>query len=94
MMLIEGEELKQIIIGFWNDVDRYVDGDISLSDIIGIIDDMPTIEPESQIVRCKDCKWRNVYQFPPKYDERDYCDKHEKNCERRWLLLMGRKGNR
>lgn len=37
---------------------------------------LPSAQPE--IIFCKDCKWRNVYQFPPKYDERDYCDKHEK----------------
>ncbi len=33
---------------------------------------------QPEVIRCKDCKWRNVYQFSPKYDERDYCDKHEK----------------
>ena len=77
MRLIEGEELKQIVIGVWNDIDRYVEGDISLSDIIGIIDDMPTIEPE--IIRCKDCKyhthmwyceaWNNSPGFPAVSDE-------------------------
>lgn len=54
MRLIEGEELKQIVIGVWNDIDRYIEGDISLSDIIGIIDDMPTIEPR------KKGKWINI----------------------------------
>lgn len=41
-----------------------------------IVEKVPSAELE--IIRCKDCKWRNVYQFPPKYDEKDYCDKHEK----------------
>ena len=45
-------------------------------DIPSKIKYLPPALPE--VIRCKDCKWRNVYQFPPKYDERDYCDKHEK----------------
>lgn len=36
----------------------------------------PSAQPE--IIRCKDCKHRNRYRFPPQYDERDYCEKHEK----------------
>lgn len=43
---------------------------------VALIEALPSAEAE--IIHCKDCKWRNVYQFPPKYDERDYCDKHEK----------------
>ena len=54
MGLINSEELKQIVIGVWNDIDRYVEGDISLSDIIGIIDDMPTIEPEPHWIPCSE----------------------------------------
>jgi len=54
MRLINSEELKQIVIGVWNDIDRYVEGDISLSDIIGIIDDMPTIEPEPHWIPCSE----------------------------------------
>ena len=41
-------------------------------------------DPESEwveIVRCKDCKYKNVYRFPPKYDERDYCVKHGKTVD-------------
>ena len=34
-----------------------------------------------EVVRCKDCKYKNVYRFPPKYDERDYCEKHEKTVD-------------
>lgn len=30
------------------------------------------------VVRCEDCKHKHYYQFPPKYDTRPYCDKHEK----------------
>ena len=63
MRLINADELKQIVIGVW----RFVEGDISLSDIIGIINDMPTSETESQVVRCKDCKhWkRQAYNGNP-----------------------------
>ena len=31
-----------------------------------------------ELIRCKDCKYRNQYRFPPKYDKKDYCDYHEK----------------
>ena len=48
----------------------------TIANCIEAIEELPSAEPE--IIRCKDCKWRNVYQFPPKYDEKDYCDKHEK----------------
>ena len=61
MRLIDADESKQIIIGFWNDVDRYVEGDISLSDIIGIVDDMPTIDPEQMWIPCS--------ERPPENDE-------------------------
>ena len=37
---------------------------------------IPSAQPE--ITRCKDCKHKNAYRFPPKYDERDYCEKHGK----------------
>lgn len=37
---------------------------------------LPPAEPE--IIRCKDCNHRNRYRFPPQYEERDYCEKHEK----------------
>lgn len=38
-----------------------------------------TAQPE--IIRCKDCKYKKVYCFPPKYYERDYCVKHEKTVD-------------
>ena len=37
---------------------------------------IPSAQP--CIIRCKDCKHKNAYRFPPKYDERDYCEKHGK----------------
>ena len=33
---------------------------------------------QPEVIRCKDCKYRNEYQFPPKYDIKNYCEKHEK----------------
>ena len=39
----------------------------TIANCIEAIVELPPAEPE--IIRCKDCKWRNVYQFPPKYDE-------------------------
>lgn len=41
-----------------------------------ILTELPSAQPE--IIRCKDCKHKNVYRFPPKYDERDYCEKQGK----------------
>lgn len=38
-------------------------------------DEMP------KIIRCKDCKYKKVYCFPPQYYERDYCVKHEKTVD-------------
>ena len=40
------------------------------------IDSQPTIDAVP-VVRCKDCMYKNVYRFPPEYDERDYCEKHD-----------------
>ena len=40
------------------------------------IEALPSVQPE--IIRCKDCKYKKVYCFPPKYNKRDYCEKHEK----------------
>lgn len=37
---------------------------------------LPSAQPE--IIRCKDCKHKNVYYIPPKYDKRDYCVKHNR----------------
>ena len=31
-----------------------------------------------ELIRCKDCAYKNKYKFPPKYDEKYYCEKHEK----------------
>ena len=31
-----------------------------------------------EVVRCKDCKHKRRYKFPPKYDERDYCSINER----------------
>lgn len=41
-----------------------------------VLESMPSVQPE--IIRCKDCKFKNHYQFPPKYDKKGYCEKHEK----------------
>lgn len=30
------------------------------------------------VIRCKDCKYKKVYAFPPNYNERDYCEKNER----------------
>lgn len=37
---------------------------------------LPSAEPK--IIKCKDCNHKNRYRFPPQYEERDYCEKHEK----------------
>jgi len=51
----------------------------------GIIQ-LPSAQPE--IIRCKDCYYKNRYRFPPQYEERDYCEKHDKvvreNCYCAW----------
>ena len=46
------------------------------SDVNYFIMHAPSAQPE--IIRCKDCKFKNHYQFPPKYDKKGYCEKHEK----------------
>ena len=38
-------------------------------------------DAKAEIVRCKDCKYKNVYRFPPEYDEMDYCVKHERSVD-------------
>ena len=40
------------------------------------VDAMPTADV-AEVIRCKDCGSRSKYKFPPKYDERDYCEVHQ-----------------
>ena len=55
-------------------------------ELTGAIGDLPSAQPE--IIRCKDCYYKNRYRFPPQYEERDYCEKHDKvvreNCYCAW----------
>jgi hypothetical protein len=37
---------------------------------------LPSAQPE--IIRCKDCKHKRRYKFPPKYNEKDYCSINER----------------
>ena len=58
---------KDIVVGEYRH--RCIDPDC--------IRELPTIDAVP-VVRCKDCKHKRRYKFPPKYDEKDYCEKHEK----------------
>ena len=46
------------------------------NEVFNALQDLPSAE--QMIIRCAECRFKNIYQFPPKYDEKDYCDKHEK----------------
>ena len=35
-------------------------------------------DAQPEIIYCKDCKNKRIYRFPPSYDEKHYCEKHEK----------------
>lgn len=35
-------------------------------------------DAQPEIIRCKDCKHKRRYKFPPKYDEKDYCSINER----------------
>lgn len=50
----------------------------ALNVIRGNLREFPTAEP---VVRCNDCMFRNTYKFPPKYEERDYCDENMRSVE-------------
>ena len=76
MKRIDGDALKEEIDYYIREAGWGETHNEALRWCLEFIDNQPTIEPE--IVHCEDCKWRNVYRFPPKYDERDYCDEHEK----------------
>ena len=39
---------------------------------------------QAEIIHCADCNHRNKYHFPPQYEERDYCEKHEKVVQTDW----------
>jgi hypothetical protein len=41
-----------------------------------IVELLPSAQPE--IIRCKDCKHKRRYKFPPKYNEKDYCSINER----------------
>ena len=50
------------------------------NEIVNFLKSRPSAQPE--IIRCKDCKYKNRYKFPPKYDERDYCERNERVTQR------------
>lgn len=41
-------------------------------------------DAQPEIIRCKDCKHRHKYCFPPQYEEHNYCEKHEKVVQTDW----------
>ena len=53
------------------------------SDVIeGALLELPSAQ--QKVIHCADCNYRNKYRFPPKYEERDYCEKHEKVVQTDW----------
>jgi len=51
---------------------------------------LPTVDAV-KVIQCKDCKYKKYYQFPPKYDIKLYCDKHEKVMEEHDYCSWGKR---
>ena len=86
MRLIDADALKEYFFRPYSNEESY-----SNIDIEKVIDEQPTIEPEPQIVRCKDCKYYQTRQksgFLPQccwFDvltkPNDYCSMAERRTD-------------
>jgi len=87
------DALREVIvpakdIGFGDELtDGYNDG---INMAVTVVSGLPTVDAV-KVIQCKDCKYKKYYQFPPKYDIKLYCDKHEKVTEEHDYCSWGKR---